>query len=138
MVGSRAAGPPTRKPVAPTGGDARCPPTQGAAMKIWGRHCLTWSGHQLFRHGVRAPVAQIEPDATYPAMWRFRLLPDGALSDMVNLAWAKDAAAALVFAGLNETEESGTGRPRMRVRRTPLPRRLSAGRPLCGRVGERL
>ena len=67
------------------GGDARCPPTQGAAMKSWGRHCLTWSGHQLFRHGVRAPVSQIEPDETHPGMWRFRLVPDGAPSDMVNL-----------------------------------------------------
>ena len=107
-------------------------------MKIWGRHCLTWSGHQLFRHGQRAPIAQIEPDETHPGLWRSRLLPDGARSDMVNLSRAKDAAAALVLAGLNEAEESGEGRPRMRVRRTPLPRRLSAGRPLCGRVGERL
>ena len=30
---------------------------------------------------------------------------------MVNLAWAKDAAAALVLAGLNETEESARGGP---------------------------
>ena len=52
-------------------------------------------------------------------------LPDGALSR------AKDAAAALVLAGLNETEESGTGRPR-NVRRPPLPRRPSARRRLCG------
>jgi hypothetical protein len=84
-------------------------------MKTWGRHCLTWSGHQLFR-----------------------LLPGGLLSDMVNLSRAKDAAAALVLAGLNEAEESVTGRPRMRVRRSPLPRQPSAERPLCGRVGERL
>ena len=48
-------------------------------------------------------------------------LPDGALSDTVNLSRAKDAAAALVLAGLNETEESGTGRPRMRVRQFALP-----------------
>ena len=101
-------------------------------MKTWGRHCLTWSGHQLFRHGQRAPIAQIEPDETHPGMWRFRLLPDGARSDMVNLARAKDAAAALVLAGLNEAEESGEGRPRMRVRQPPLPRRPSAGRPLSG------
>ena len=59
-------------------------------------------------------------------------LPDGALSDMVNLSRAKDAAAALVLAGLNEAEESVTGRPRMRVRRPPLPTRPSARRPLYG------
>ena len=104
-------------------------------MKTWGRHCLTWRGHQLFRHGVRAPLAQIEPDETHPGMWRFRLLPDGALSDMVNLSRAKDAAAVLVLAGLNEREESVTGQPRMRVRQPPLPRRPSAERPLRGRAG---
>ena len=107
-------------------------------MKTWGRHCLTWRGHQLFRHGVRAPVAQIEPDETHPGMWRFRLVPGDAPSDMVNLSRAKDAAATLVLAELNEAEESGTERPRMRVRRSPLPRQPSAERPLCGRVGERL
>ena len=82
-------------------------------MKTWGRHCLTWRGHQLFRHGVRAPIAQIEPDETHPGMWRFRLLPGGASSDMVNLARAKDAAATLVLAGLNEAEEFGAEAPRI-------------------------
>ena len=67
-------------------------------MKTWGRHCLTWRGHQLFRHGARA----------------------------------KDAAATLVLAGLNEAEESVTGRLRMHVRRPPLPQRPSAERPLYG------
>ena len=62
-------------------------------------------------------------------------LPDGALSDTVNLSHAKDAAAALVLAGLNEAEKSVTGRPRMRVRQPRLPRRPSAERPLRGRAG---
>ena len=39
----------------------------------------------------RRPVLRIEPDLTYPRMWRVRL-PSGALSDMANLARAKDAA----------------------------------------------
>ena len=60
---------------------------------------------------VRAPLAQIELDETYPGMWRFRLLPDGGLSDMVNLSRAKDAAATLVLARLNEAEESGAEAP---------------------------
>ena len=34
---------------------------------------------------------QIERDAKYPQMWRVKL-PDGTLSDMVNLARAKEAA----------------------------------------------
>jgi hypothetical protein len=36
-------------------------------------------------------LLQIERDAAYPQMWRVRL-PDGSLSDMVNLARAKEAA----------------------------------------------
>jgi hypothetical protein len=36
-------------------------------------------------------VLQIERDAKYPQMWRVRL-PDGSLSDMVNLTRAKEAA----------------------------------------------
>jgi hypothetical protein len=34
----------------------------------------------------------VVPDERYPGMYRVRL-PDGSLSDMVNLARAKDAAA---------------------------------------------
>jgi hypothetical protein len=37
------------------------------------------------------PVLRIEPDMVYSGMWRVRL-PSGALSDMANLARAKDAA----------------------------------------------
>jgi hypothetical protein len=39
----------------------------------------------------RRRVLQIERDAQYPQMWRVRL-PDGGLSDMVNLTRAKEAA----------------------------------------------
>lgn len=91
-------------------------------MKIWGRHCLTWKGNRLFRHGKRTPVALIEPDKNYPGMWRFRLLPDGELSDMVNLPRANDAAVAVVLAMLNRQcvgEESDAGRSR--ISETPSP-----------------
>jgi hypothetical protein len=37
----------------------------------------------------------IEPDSTYPGMWRLRW-PDGDLSDMANIARAKDAAACFL------------------------------------------
>lgn len=54
---------------------------------------FTWKGRQLFVTGRRKPVAEVIEDAKYPGiMWRFRLLPDGELSDMVNLSRAKDAA----------------------------------------------
>jgi hypothetical protein len=45
----------------------------------------------------------IEPDATWPGMWRVRL-PSGQFSDMVNLTRAKDAAVALSRALLNQPE----------------------------------
>ena len=107
-------------------------------MKTWGRHCLTWRGHQLFRAPGAGAVAQIEPDETHPGMWRFGRCRGDAPSDMVNLSRAKDAAAALVLAGLNEAEIWG-GAPqdaRKAVRR--YPGGSLAERPLCGRVGERL
>jgi hypothetical protein len=31
---------------------------------------LEWRGNELFRQGSRRPVLNIEPDATYPSMWR--------------------------------------------------------------------
>jgi hypothetical protein len=41
--------------------------------------------------GKARVLARIEPDATYPRMWRVRF-PDGRLSGMVNKARAKDVA----------------------------------------------
>lgn len=40
------------------------------------------------------PAVDVIPDSTYPNMWRVRFR-DGPLSDMVNLARAKDALRAL-------------------------------------------
>jgi hypothetical protein len=39
----------------------------------------------------QVPILHVVPDAIQPGMWRIRF-PDGALSDMVNLSRAKDAA----------------------------------------------
>ena len=50
-------------------------------------------------------LASIEPDKTCPDMWRVRL-PDGYLSEMVNLSRAKDAAAWLALAALNRHQEA--------------------------------
>ena len=59
------------------------------------RDFLNWyrdgEAHAL-RYGQRTtPVLHVVKDETYPTMWRIRL-PDGSLSDMVNLTRAKDAA----------------------------------------------
>jgi hypothetical protein len=39
-------------------------------------------------------LATVIPDQTYPGMWRIQW-PDGTVSDMVNLARAKDAAVVI-------------------------------------------
>jgi hypothetical protein len=61
---------------------------------------------------IRA-VPQVVPDATYPGMWRVRW-PDRSLSDLTNLARAKDAAARFM-----ESEER-----RQRGRQSPSDGRL--------------
>jgi hypothetical protein len=64
-------------------------------------HALRWHGLQL-RHGERV-VAMLVPEKDYPKLYRIHL-PDGRLTDMVNLTRAKDAAAALALAVVNERE----------------------------------
>jgi hypothetical protein len=70
---------------------------------------LVWSSHRL-RLG-RHTVASLVPDADWPGMWRVRI--GEALSDMVNLTRAKDAAAGLALSVLN-TRESHREAPPMR------------------------
>jgi len=41
-----------------------------------------------------SPLATVEPDADWERMWRVRL-PDGSLTDLVNLTRAKDALKLL-------------------------------------------
>jgi hypothetical protein len=54
-------------------------------------HCLYYgSGHK--------PIAKVVPDLRHAGMWRIEL-PDGSLSDMVNLTRAKDAAAVMAERG---------------------------------------
>lgn len=68
---------------------------------MYDSHDLTWKGERLFIVGKRAPVAEVMRDTCYVSMWRFRLLPDGELSDMVNLTRAKDAARCHTLTALN-------------------------------------
>jgi len=62
---------------------------------------LVWDGRILRLGSKRGRArATIEPDAEWPGMFRV-LMPDGHLSDMVNLSRAKDAALSLALAVLN-------------------------------------
>jgi hypothetical protein len=62
---------------------------------------------------------RVVPDAAHPGMWRVRW-PDGRLSDITNLTWAKDAVACFM-----QTEER-----RQRGRQRASERRL------CVKTGE--
>ena len=53
-------------------------------------------------------MATLEPDASSAGMWRVRF--GGALSDMVNLSRAKDAAASMVLRELNADYGTDTGK----------------------------
>lgn len=79
-----------------------------------GRRDLTWCGNSLYRWGSREPIAEVAPDAKWPGMWRFRLLPDGSLSDMVNLSRARDAAAERAINVANKHRRSAQGASPMR------------------------
>ena len=73
---------------------------------MYGRQDLKWDGRQLRLLSSRSVVlASIEPDLTWPRMWRVRL-PDGYLTDMANLSRAKDAAASLALGILNREREA--------------------------------
>jgi len=54
----------------------------------WKRDATDW----ILLDGRRR-VGRVVPDATWPGMWRSRM-PGGRLSDMANLAWAKNAVLA--------------------------------------------
>jgi hypothetical protein len=70
------------------------------------RQDLTWDRKQLRLLSNRGVVlATIEPDKIWPGMWRVRL-PDGHLTDMLNLSRAKDAAASHALATLNLRQEA--------------------------------
>jgi hypothetical protein len=55
------------------------------ATLLWKREKADWillAGRRRF--------GRVVPDRKYPGMWR-SVMPDGRLSDMANLAWAKNA-----------------------------------------------
>ncbi len=54
--------------------------------------------YRLLYGRARRPLATVVPDTRWPDMWRIAL-PDGQLSDMVNLTRAKEAAVAIAERG---------------------------------------
>jgi hypothetical protein len=67
---------------------------------IYSRVDLKWDGPRL-RLKTGRLLATVEPDGKWPAMYRARL-PNGHLTDMVNLTRAKDATIALACTELNK------------------------------------
>jgi hypothetical protein len=114
-----------------------------AMSRITGRDRLSWhksaGGFALHREGLRAPLLHVMPDATHRGMWRIRH-PDGRLSDMANLTWAKDGAVALALNLLNgrQAQETAAGAPPVRSNDgasgvgARKPKRAH-GRPMSGR-----
>jgi hypothetical protein len=83
-------------------------------------------------------VAEVVPDERYPSMFRVEL-PGRSISDIVNLARAKDAALRLADHALQTRPRCAVGRPPMRsdegaattlasdVGRNAAPKRLAGG-----------
>jgi hypothetical protein len=66
---------------------------------MYDRHDLRWDGNRLRLRSGRL-LATLVADADWDGLWRVRM-PDGYVSDMVNLTRAKDAAQLLALASLN-------------------------------------
>jgi hypothetical protein len=87
---------------------------------VYGRRHLRWVRDHaawVVRHGG-TELARVVPDERHPGMWRVRS-PDGRLSDMVNLTRAKDAAATMALAVLNQSGDARTdgGRAQQKEKR---------------------
>ena len=67
---------------------------------IYARKDFSWTGHPdawvLHAIGHRQSIVHVVPDNVHQGMWRVRY-PNGQLSDMANLSWAKDAAIAIAM-----------------------------------------
>jgi len=76
---------------------------------IYGRKDFTWheqsDGWALHAIGHRSAIVHVVPDKVWPGMWRIRH-PNGRLSDMANLSWAKDGAIAVAMRWLDPRKVS--------------------------------
>jgi hypothetical protein len=77
------------------------------SRRIYGRQDLKWRDGQL-RLCTGRMLATVEPDGTWVGMFRVRL-PNGHLTDMVNLTRAKDAAISHALTNLNGPGNQETG-----------------------------
>jgi hypothetical protein len=83
----------------------------------WKRHGGEWRLH----YGRRV-IGCVVRDSKYPNMWR-SIMPDGSLSDMANLSWAKNAVAR----GANRTiAEADAAALQTKIQATPSPVALAA------------
>jgi hypothetical protein len=74
------------------------------ALRIYARHELLWDGLDLRSRTKRGRIlATIKPDPDWPNLYRIHM-PDGHVTDMVNLTRARDAAVCLALNALNERE----------------------------------
>lgn len=68
---------------------------------------LTWrktrTGQALYLFNRGKPLATVEPDPQHAGMWRIHM-PDGWISDMANLSWAKDGAMLSALSVLNRRQ----------------------------------
>ncbi len=73
---------------------------EGMSCHIYGHKDFDWrqckTGYALHAMGHRNAIVHVVPDQRWPGMWRIRH-PDGRLSDMANLTWAKDGAKGLAM-----------------------------------------
>ena len=74
-------------------------------MRVWTNRELVWRGNRLFLKRGGEPLGEIVPDPQWKGMWRVRL-PDGTLSDMVNITRARDAARSLALLALNRPKKA--------------------------------
>jgi hypothetical protein len=70
---------------------------------------MEWAGHEM-RLTTGGLLATVKPDPDWPGLWRVHM-PDGHITDMVNLTRAKDAASILALAAMNLPEEDRHVRP---------------------------
>jgi hypothetical protein len=68
----------------------------GAALRALSRP--EWRAYLLHNGNGGRPLVRIEPDASWPGMWRMHW-PDGRVSDMGDLKQIRDAAAAICERG---------------------------------------
>jgi hypothetical protein len=88
---------------------------------------LTWrksaSGYALYLRDKGRALATVEPDAVHPGMWHVHQ-PDGWVSDMARLEWAKDGTVRTVLSQLNR-KECGAGSPPIAPAAATRPETLS-------------